>query len=125
MESRNLIKLIAILVVVVGIGWIFSPFSATGDTTKTTDIGDAVKEINVKAFKFGYTPDEITVNKGEKIRLKIDNADVPHGIRIPSLGVKGENMVEFTADKEGEHTWYCLVPCGKGHMLMQGKLIVK
>ena len=119
-----MLKLIAILIVVVGIGWILSPFLTTGDAIKT-DASNAIKEINVKAFKFGYTPEEITVNKGEKIRIKIDNVDVPHGIRIPDLGVEGENMVEFTADKEGEYTWYCLIPCGKGHMTMQGKLIVK
>ena len=83
------------------------------------------REINVKAFKFGYEPNIIKVTKGEKIKINIDNADVPHGIRIPDLKLSGNDVLEFTADQVGEFTWYCANMCGEGHGAMQGKLIVE
>ncbi|MDO8517133.1 MAG: cupredoxin domain-containing protein [Nanoarchaeota archaeon] len=88
-------------------------------------INENVKEFTIKAFQFGYSPDIITVNKGDKVRIKIDNTDVLHGIRIPDLGIRGNEVLEFTADKTGEFDWYCTNMCGEGHMQMKGKLIVK
>ena len=61
----------------------------------------------------------------KKVKINIDNTDTLHGIRIPDLGIRGDETLEFTADKAGEFTWYCTNMCGSGHMQMQGKLIVK
>lgn len=101
--------------------------SGCGQTKSPTGnaVNSQVKEFKVKAFRFGYTPDEITVNKGDKIRIVINNSDTRHGMRIPELGVSGNDSVEFVADKQGEFTWYCNSMCGSGHMQMRGKLIVK
>ena len=38
-----------------------------------------------------------------------------HGIRIPSLGISGNDVVELSADAEGEFEWLCNVMCGSGH----------
>lgn len=84
-----------------------------------------VKEFEIKAFRFGYSPDTITVNKGDKVKITIDNTDTKHGIRIPSLGVAGNDALEFSADTVGEFEWLCNVMCGSGHREMKGKLIVK
>jgi len=70
-------------------------------------------------------PRTITVKEGEKIKLTINNLDTTHGINIPDLGVSGRNIVEFTADKKGEYTFYCANFCGSGHSAMQGKIIVE
>ena len=86
---------------------------------------EAVKEFSIDAFQFGYNPDTITVSKGDKVKININNVDVLHGMRIPDLGLKGQNLIEFTADKLGEFIWYCTNMCGEGHMQMKGKLIVK
>ena len=83
------------------------------------------REINVKAFQFGYEPSIIKATRGEKIKININNADVLHGIRIPDLGISGNEVLEFTADQAGEFTWYCANACGQGHGTMQGKLIVR
>lgn len=107
-----------IILIIVGI---FATKSFTGNAIKNSDI----KEFKIKAFRFGYAPDTINVNKGDKVRIIIDNADTLHGIRIPDLGLKGNDIIEFTADKTGEFTWYCNNMCGEGHMQMNGKLIVK
>ncbi len=88
-------------------------------------VSSEAREFTIEAFRFGYSPDTISVNKGDKVKITIDNTDTLHGIRIPDLGLKGNDVIEFTADKSGEFNWYCANMCGNGHMAMGGKLIVK
>jgi cytochrome c oxidase subunit 2 len=111
---------IAALLVIWGASTRFGS-STTGKAVKETE---GVKEFNVKAYRFGYTPDKITVQKGDTVRIKVENTDTIHGMRIPDLGINGTESLEFTADKEGEFTWYCNVMCGEKHMVMNGTLIV-
>ncbi|MBA3052410.1 cupredoxin domain-containing protein [bacterium] len=95
------------------------------------EIVDGVREINIKAFQFGFSPDTIIVKKGEKIRLKAISTDVNHGIGIKDykikrkLPAKQEQIIEFTADKSGEFHFHCSIYCGAGHGKMHGKMIVK
>jgi len=95
----------------------------TGKAVDTTN-NDA-KEFSIKAFQFRYEPDTINVNNGDKVKVIINNVDVLHGIMIPDLGIKGNDIIEFTADKEEEFMWYCTNMCGEGHRQMKGKLVVK
>ncbi len=118
-KMKKIIITILILAMIVFAG-IFFAKKFTGNA-----INSDVKEFTVKAFRFGYTPDTITVNKGDKVRIIINNTDTLHGIRIPDLGIKGNDILEFTADKSGEFNWYCANMCGGGHMDMGGKFIVK
>jgi len=110
-------------------GNLFQPanINSTSQKTAAPEIPkeQPIKEINVKAFKFGYEPNVIKVVKGERIKINIENADVLHGIRIPDLGLSGNEVLEFTANQAGEFTWYCANTCGEGHRSMQGKLIVE
>ena len=87
--------------------------------------GSVVKEFNIKAFRWGYDPEVITVKKGDKVKLIIDNSDFEHGLRIPKLGVSGKEIIEFTADEIGEFDWFCTNFCGSGHSDMSGKFIVE
>lgn len=112
--------IIAGFVIAVIIVAFFVTKSFTGNVIKTD-----TKEFTLKASRFVYSPDTITVNKGDRVKINIDNTDTTHGIRIPDYNVKGEKWVEFTADKSGEFDFFCNVFCGTGHMEMQGKLIVK
>ncbi len=122
MNKKYIITAVIFLVFVVGVIFLLKS-SALGNIVKNTE--PEIKEFTLKAFKYGYTPDTITVNKGDKVKIIIENTDVPHGIRVPDFNIKGENLVEFSANKTGEFTWYCAVYCGEGHMKMKGKLIVK
>lgn len=93
------------------------------------------KEFDIKAKNWEFSPDTITVNKGDKVILNIESLDdgsgVGHGITIPIFGVSksfrgGESVtVEFIADKKGTFPFFCSVYCGSGHGDMKGKLIVK
>ena len=116
--KKLIIGMIVMLLIIAGIFFIKST------PEKVIEQSDS-KEFTVKAFKYGYSPEIITVNKGDKVRIIIDNTDALHGIRIPELNLKGNEILEFTANKEGEFSWYCTNMCGEGHMQMQGKLIVK
>ncbi len=109
------------IIIILALAGIFTSKYFTGKVVTQSDI----KEFTVKAFRFGYTPDTITVNKGDRVRIIINNTDTLHGIRIPELDLKNNNQIEFTADKTGEFVWYCNNMCGKGHMEMKGKLIVR
>lgn len=116
-KTAIIIGIVAILLV----SSIFVLKSFTGNSIKENE----VKEFTVKAFRFGYSPDIIEVNMGDKVKLIIENTDILHGIRIPDLAIRGDEVLEFTADKQGEFTWYCANICGKEHMQMKGKLLVK
>lgn len=59
---------------------------------------------------------EITVNKGDWVRIKITNTQGTHDFKIDEIGVfadtplNQEVLVEFTADKAGEFVYYCTKP---------------
>ena len=103
---------------------------AAEDKQTPTTQTETVKEFNIVASQFEFTPSTITVNKGDKVKITLTSDDVTHGFAIPEFNVdaqvsKGEEKtVEFVADKIGTFTFYCSVPCGSGHSEMNGKLIV-
>ncbi|MBW2969690.1 cupredoxin domain-containing protein [Candidatus Woesearchaeota archaeon] len=84
-------------------------------------------EHKIDATIDGYKPSEITVNKGDKVKLTVLAIDIPHAFTMPAYNINeelkvGEDVIiEFTADKEGTFTFYCDKP---GHD-MRGKLTVK
>lgn len=90
-----------------------------------------VKEINIKAFRFGFEPNTIRVNKGDKVKITAESIDIPHGLAIEGYDVNlyldgvRPKTIEFIADKTGTFTIYCSVVCGSGHSSMRGKLIVE
>jgi cytochrome c oxidase subunit 2 len=99
-------------------------------STKPTP-STAVKEFTITAKTWEFTPGTITVNQGDKVRLKITSLDVTHSFMLKDYGlnVKLEpnqtQIIEFTADKAGTFGFRCGVPCGEGHSSMDGTLIVK
>ena len=120
MKKINIIIVSLILVGLVVGFFIFGKGNTTGNT-----INNGIKEITIKASRFQYSPEVITLNKGDKVKINVENLDTLHGIRIPEFNVKGETGVEFIADKSGEFDFYCTVYCGDKHKEMKGKLIVK
>jgi mono/diheme cytochrome c family protein len=79
----------------------------------------------------GWTPEIITVQKGERVRLRITSEDVVHGFSIPKLDVNVDwiepgkvEEVEFVAHDPGRYTFQCTVWCDIGHWRMRGVLEV-
>ncbi len=96
---------------------------AAAEETSATE--STVKEFTITAVKFGYTPSTIAVNKGDTVHIIIDNADGIHGMKIPELGISGDEEVTFVAEQAGTFTWRCNNFCGTGHKEMSGTLIVE
>ena len=123
--ALGIVVLVVLVIAVIGIVNMFGSSSVTENVVQNTvtKTGE-VNEFNIKAFQWGYKPDAITVNKGDKVKITIDNTNTLHGIKIPELEVSGNNAVEFIVDETGEFVWYCNNYCGSGHGSMNGRLIV-
>jgi len=94
--------------------------------------GAPVKEIEVSAKKYEFTPAEIEVPVNTLLRLHLTATDKEHGFELKSVKdscVKfkpgAPATLEFYADKAGELEFNCCKFCGMGHGKMKGKLVVK
>ena len=93
---------------------------------------DGVREFNVVAKKYEFTPSRFEVTQGETVRIVIKSADSKHGFGIKELDVKTEVpktgdpvTLEFVATEAGEFEIKCTKWCGNGHKKMTGLLVVR
>src|SRR5262249_25926400 len=89
---------------------------------------ERVVEIAVK--KFEYLPPEVTLKKGEPVRLELTSLDRSHGFDLPDLGIRVEvkpdetAVVRLTPTKTGQFVFHCDIFCGDGHEDLQGVITV-
>ncbi len=83
-----------------------------------------VKEFTMTSFyelvdgkpKPQFSLREISVKKGDKVRIKVTNTKGDHDFRLDEFNVNAvtplneEVMIEFTADKAGDFVYYCGKP---------------
>lgn len=121
------------------------PAAATNATTADATEASTqtqVKDIPVKVFSWGFTPNTIEANKGDLVRLHFTTANDEvslyngHGFGIDNYNVnvflvKGtDQTVEFMADKAGEFPFRCTSFCAlpdapaSDHFGMTGTLVV-
>ena len=92
--------------------------------------GPGEQVIQIKAKKFEYTPNEITLKKGAPVVLELTSTDRLHGFNCPAFGIRGDinlnkvTKIRFTPDKVGSFEFHCDIFCGDGHETMTGKFIV-
>lgn len=128
-------KLLIALLIVIGIGAVVlltskAPDATAPENTDSTNQGNQqqtpatpeVKEFSMTAYydpalkKPVFSLPEMNVKKGEKVRVKITNTLGVHDYVIDEFAVakelplNEEVVVEFTADKAGEFTYYCSKP---------------
>ena len=90
----------------------------------------AEREIHITAKKFDFTPDTITLKKGEPVVLVVSSQDRKHGFNLRAFGIRadvspGETArIRFTPNKTGKFTFSCDVFCGEGHEDMTGTIVV-
>jgi len=90
----------------------------------------AERVIHITAKKFDFSPDSITLKKGEPVVFEISSADREHGFNLRAFGVRTNvspgkvTRVRFTPDKTGKFTFSCDVFCGDGHEEMTGTVVV-
>ncbi len=119
----GILVLIVLVVAIFGVSKIMNSSSATGNAIKTTS-ERPVKEFVMDSFveivdgkpKPQYSLKEITVSKGDLVRIKITVTKGTHDFKIDEFGVYAdtqlnkESVVEFVADKTGEFVYYCTKP---------------
>ena len=98
MRKILLVGLIILVLVVVGCA------RGAGPTGNVVVAPDGTVEVRTILQNFQYNPDTITVSKGSKVRLTIENRDnVVHGLNLHQFGIVGSQppnavkTVVFTA----------------------------
>ena len=93
---------------------------------------DNVREFQVTAKKYEWTPSRFEVMEGDTARFIVHSTDSRHGFGIKELNVKQEVpksgdavTIEVVASRPGEFEIACSEWCGKGHKTMKGVLVVK
>ncbi len=91
------------------------------------------KVVNISAERFTFSPSKIKLKEGMVAEFVITSDDTDHGFRIPSAGIdvaipqqgKGSVKVRYVASKKGTYQFECSRPCGAGHNLMRGTIVVE
>lgn len=131
----GVLALVVVAVVAFGAMAMTSYVQTTGNAVNVASTGNAeavkstaaqppIKEFVIESYteiidgKYfpKYSLKEITVNKGDKVRIKITNTKGTHDFKIDEFGVytdtplNQEMTVEFVADKAGSFEYYCTKP---------------
>jgi cytochrome c oxidase subunit II len=87
--------------------------------------------IPIVAKKFGYSPSEVRLKKGETVTLLLTSEDTAHGLKSKDLQLDAkivpgeETKVELTPQATGQFTAICNKFCGTGHFSMKMNFIVE
>ena len=80
------------------------------------------EHIEIVASRFSFSPNEITVKKGDHVTITVRSTDVTHGLVIEALGVRTNQIkkgqpedLNLVADTAGTFPGKCAHFCGKGH----------
>jgi cytochrome c oxidase subunit 2 len=110
---------------------IFLPVSIPLRPVKGSRVAEpVVHQIAMTADQFAYDPPVLRVNRGDRVQLTLQAADVVHGFYLDGYGLEVRlepglsQRVEFVADQVGKFRYRCSVSCGTLHPFMIGELIV-
>lgn len=91
------------------------------------------RTVSIVAERFAFTPSKIKIKQGTEVEFVIISDDTDHGFFIPAANVggvipqqgKGELRIRFLASEKGKYVFECSRPCGAGHNLMRGTIVVE
>ncbi len=92
---------------------------------------DEPRVIVITAKRFEFSPKEITLRRGETVRLQLKSEDVTHGLFVRPLGIDtdiapGETTeVTVTPQVAGRYRAICDHFCGAGHGGMKMTIVVE
>jgi cytochrome c oxidase subunit 2 len=87
--------------------------------------------IVITAKRFEFDPKEITLKKGETVKLQLKSEDVTHGFFVRPLGIDQEipagrtTEVTVTPQQAGRYRTICDHFCGAGHASMKMTIVVE
>ncbi len=87
--------------------------------------------VELTAKRFAFTPDKITLKKGETVTLRLRSEDVTHGFFMRKLKIDTEveagktTDVTITPETAGSYTTICDHFCGANHGNMKMTIVVE
>src|SRR5713101_2303138 len=87
--------------------------------------------VTITAKRFEFSPSQITLKKGETVKLLLHSEDVTHGFFMRALGIDtditpGETTeLTLTPQTAGKFTTICDHFCGAGHGNMKMTIVVE
>ena len=87
--------------------------------------------IEITAKRFGFSPQEITLKKGEPVTLRFTTQDVKHGFFSKMLKLDADIVpgkpaeLTFTPQTAGKFVTVCDNFCGSGHGDMRMTIVVE
>ena len=94
---------------------------ALGLTLQPAHAADEPTVITITAKRFEFSPNKITLKKGQPVTLRLSSEDVAHGFFLRALHLDADidpgksTDITFTPDKVGTFTLICDHFCGTGH----------
>jgi cytochrome c oxidase subunit II len=118
---------------VVLIQFVMTAALVTGAAAQEKPATKPDKTVHIVAERFTFSPSRIKVKQGMDVEFVLTSEDTDHGFRIPAAGIdvaipqqgKGEVRVRFIAREKGKYVFECSRPCGAGHNLMRGTIVVE
>ncbi len=92
---------------------------------------DDPRVIEIVAKRFQFTPNEVTLKKGEPVILRLRSEDVVHGFYMKKLGIDAtiepgkSTDIPVTPREAGKFVTICDHFCGSGHGNMHMTLVVE
>ena len=92
---------------------------------------DEPRVIAITAKRFEFSPNQITLAKGETVKLQLRSEDVTHGLFVRPLGIDTEivpgRVTELTVTPETAGTYRAICDhfCGAGHGGMKMTIVVE
>lgn len=89
------------------------------------------RRITISARSFAFEPGTVRVNRGDRVVIRLESADVVHGLYVDGYDMATHaepgrpGQLAFVADRSGAFRFRCSVACGSLHPFMIGKLIVE
>ena len=109
---------------------VVSPWiNALTDTSRVH--ADDVPVIDITAKRFAFSPDKITLKKGQTVKLRLHSEDVTHGFFLRTLKLDEEipagatTEVTVTPQQAGTFTSICDHFCGANHGNMNMTIMVQ
>ena len=92
---------------------------------------EAPRVVAISAKRFEFSPNQITLKKGEPVTLRLTTEDVKHGFFSKALQIDADLVpgntteVTITPQTAGTFTTICDNFCGSGHGNMKMTIVVE
>jgi cytochrome c oxidase subunit II len=108
-----------------------APPAASGSNPLKPGTPENPRVVQITARRFEFVPNEITIKKGETVKIELTSSDVKHGFYI--RGMKVDELIEpgkttevlLTPQTAGTFPTICDHLCGLGHNKMKMTVVVE